>query len=117
MYIKKSKHLKNHILLCNNTLLFQNEIIVRFIIVSIFQIWPVFFMKQQEIACLGNIQKNQGGAYQQARDYRNPVEHEPVHPVFPEEVYKGHHFQRSGETNKGIEPDLLGEVDKGAGEG
>ncbi len=29
--------------MCNNTLLFQNEIIVRFIIVSIFQIWPVFY--------------------------------------------------------------------------
>ena len=29
--------------MCNNTLLFQNEIILRFIIVSIFQIWPVFY--------------------------------------------------------------------------
>jgi len=29
--------------LCNNTLLFQNEFIIRLIIVSLFQIWPVFY--------------------------------------------------------------------------
>jgi len=29
--------------LCNNTLLFQNEFTVRLIIVSIFQIWPIFY--------------------------------------------------------------------------
>jgi len=30
--------------LCNNTLLFQNEFIFRVIIVSIVQIWPIFYM-------------------------------------------------------------------------
>ena len=29
--------------MCNNTLLFQNEFIFRLVIVSIFQIWPVFY--------------------------------------------------------------------------
>jgi hypothetical protein len=43
MYRIKSKHLKNHTLLCINTLLFQNEFFVRLVIVSIFQIWPVFY--------------------------------------------------------------------------
>ncbi len=29
--------------MCNNTLLFQNEFTIRLIIVSIFQIWPIFY--------------------------------------------------------------------------
>ena len=29
--------------MCNNTLLFQNEFIVRLIVVSAFQIWPIFY--------------------------------------------------------------------------
>jgi len=39
----KSKLLKIHTLLSNNTLLFQNELTIRLIIVSIFQIWPIFY--------------------------------------------------------------------------